>query len=127
MGFGWAVFTPLLNLVVFSVVFTHVVPIQTTLPYPIYAYAGLLPWNFFASALRFSMTSLTNNQTLVTRVYFPREIFPFSAVLVGLVDFVVAGTVLAGVVIFYPVGGAASLLFPPDLTSVQAVFSAGLA
>ena len=127
MGFGWAVFTPLLNLVVFSVVFTHVVPIQTTLPYPIYAYAGLLPWNFFASALRFSMTSLSNNQTLVTRVYFPREIFPFSAVLVGLVDFVVAGTVLAGLMIYYRVGVSASLLFLPVVIAVQLMFTAGLA
>jgi homopolymeric O-antigen transport system permease protein len=127
MGFGWAVFTPVLNLLVFSVVFTRVVPIATPVPYPIFAYAGLLPWSFFASALRFSATSLTNNETLVTKVYFPREIFPFAAVLVGLVDFAVAASVLAGLMVYYRVGLSVSLAFLPVVIAVQLIFTAGLA
>jgi ABC-type polysaccharide/polyol phosphate export permease len=87
MGFAWAVFMPLLNTVIFSIVFMRVAPVETTLPYPLFAYCGLLAWNFFASSLRFSVTSLTTNVVLVTKVYFPREIFPFSTIVVSLVDF----------------------------------------
>src|SRR5262245_20634296 len=77
MGFGWALFMPLVNTVLFSVIFTRVAPIQTEVPYPIFAYTGLLFWNFFASSLRFSVTSLSGSAVLITKVYFPREIFPF--------------------------------------------------
>src|SRR5436189_365122 len=79
MGFGWAIFMPLVNTVVFSVIFTRVAPISVGVPYPLFAYCGLFTWNFFASSLRFSVSSLTGNTNLVTKVYFPREIFPFSA------------------------------------------------
>ncbi|MGH9204165.1 MAG: ABC transporter permease, partial [Vicinamibacterales bacterium] len=90
MGFGWAVFMPLVNTAVFSVIFTRVAPIDVGMPYAVFAFSGLLLWNFFAAALRFSVTSLTGNPSLVTKVYFPREIFPFSAVVVALVDTLVA-------------------------------------
>src|SRR6476660_8009664 len=59
MGFGWALLTPLLNTIVFSIVFMRVAPIQTRVPYPLFAYCGLLTWNFTASSLRFAVTSLT--------------------------------------------------------------------
>jgi ABC-type polysaccharide/polyol phosphate export permease len=71
-----------MNMIIFSMIFTRVVRLHTDLPYPIFAYAGLLPWNFFASSLRFSAESLVKNTPLVTKVYFPREVLPFSAVLV---------------------------------------------
>src|SRR5687768_3857361 len=77
MGFGWAVFMPLLNTIIFSVVFTRVAPLDTGIPYPLFAYCGLVTWNFFGSSLRFAVSSLTANTNLVTKVYFPREIFPF--------------------------------------------------
>src|SRR5436189_1026519 len=79
MGFGWAVFMPLVNTAVFSVIFTRVAPIETDVPYPLFAYCGLLAWNFSASTFRASVGSLTSNAGLITKVYFPREIFPFSA------------------------------------------------
>src|SRR5689334_14379993 len=94
MGFGWAIFMPLINTAIFSVVFTRVAPIETGLPYPLYAYSGLLAWNFMASSLRFAVTSLTGNGNLVTKIYFPREIFPFTAVIVALVDTAIGSSVL---------------------------------
>src|SRR5512143_318657 len=89
MGFGWSILMPVTYMVIFSLIFTRVVKLDTGVPYPIYAYTGLLPWNFFASSLRFAVISLTSNSTLVTKVYFPREILPFSVILVSLVDFAV--------------------------------------
>src|ERR1700683_955040 len=61
MGFAWAVFTPLLNTIIFSVVFTRVAPINVGVPYPVFSYTGLLAWNFFASSLRLLVNSLTSN------------------------------------------------------------------
>src|SRR5438093_11197140 len=65
MGIGWALFMPLVNTAVFSVIFMRVAPIETSVPYPAFAYCGLLAWNFFASSLRFAVNSLTGNMNLV--------------------------------------------------------------
>ena len=127
MGFGWAVFTPVVNTVIFTLIFTRVAPIATEVPYPLYAYCGLLPWTFFASSLRVAASSLIGNTELVTKVYFPRENLAFAAVLVSLVDFLVASTLLVGMMIYFQVGISASLLFLPVLLLIQIAFTAGLA
>jgi lipopolysaccharide transport system permease protein len=127
MGFAWAIFMPLLNTAVFSVVFTRVAPIKVPVPYPVFAYCGLLVWNFFASSLRFSVISLTSNTNLVTKVYFPREIFPFSAVFVSLIDFFVAGVVLAGLMAYYGVVPGPALAFLPIVIFVHVVFTCAIA
>ena len=127
MGFGWAIFMPLVNTAVFSVIFTRVAPIDTGVPYPVFAYCGLLTWNFFASAQRFAVVSLTSNTTLVTKVYCPREIFPFSAIVVSFVDFAVASLVLAGLMVYYRIGAGWPLLFLPVIIAVHVMFTAGVA
>src|SRR4029079_1419782 len=110
MGFGWAIFMPLVNTAVFSVIFTRVAPIETGVPYPVFAYCGLFTWNFFASSQRFAVNSLTANPNLVTKVYFPREVFPFSATLVCLADFAVASTVMIAMMAYYRVSPGAALI-----------------
>src|SRR5580765_444077 len=115
MGFGWAIFMPLLNTAIFSIIFTRVAPIHTDVPYPVFAYCGLLAWNFFASSLRFSVSSLTANMNLVAKVYFPREIFPFSAVIVALVDLAVGALLLAAMMIYYRIPVTAAVLFLPAI------------
>ena len=127
MGFGWALATPILNTIVFTLVFTRVAPVATRVPYPLFAYCGLLAWNFTASALRFAVTSLTANTNLVTKVYFPREIFPFSAIAVSLVDFAVAATVLVAMMAYYGVAPTPTVAFLPLVIFVQAAFTAALA
>ena len=123
MGFGWAIFMPLVNTAVFSVIFTRVAPLETNLPYPLFAYCGLLAWNFSASSFRFAVTSLTSNASLVTKVYFPREIFPISAVAVSLVDFAVGSTVLIGLMIYYQVVPTAAALALPWVLGVHVMFT----
>ena len=127
MGFGWAIFMPLVNTAVFSIVFMRVAPIDTGVPYPLFAYCGLLVWNFFASTLRFSVTSLTGNPNLVSKVYFPREIFPFSSTLVSLVDFAVGGVVLVGLMLYYHVVPTTALLFLPAVLAVHVLFTLSMA
>lgn len=127
IGVGWAILVPVLQMLVFTVVFTRAVPLETELPYPVYAYAGLLPWNLFAGAVRSSTGSMTDNPQLVTKVYFPREVFPFSAVAIGLVDFVLAGSVLGLLMFLYgvPIGWTVALI--PLVLAIQLAFTAGIA
>ena len=127
MGLGWAMFMPLVNTAIFSVIFTRVATIDVGAPYPVYALCGLVAWNFFASALRFSVISLTSNPSLVTKLYFPREIFPFSAVLVALVDFAVASLLLVALMIYYGIGVTWSLLFLPAIVGALVIFTAAIA
>lgn len=126
MGFGWAVFMPLLNTALFSVIFTRVAPLETPVPYPVWAYCGLAVWNFFASGVKFATNSLSGNIQLVTKVYFPREILPVSAVLVSAVDFLVASTVLAALMAWFSIVPGWTLVFVPLLMAIQMIFSAAV-
>jgi len=127
MGFGWAVFMPLVNTAVFSVIFTRVAPIGTEVPYPLFAYCGLLTWNFTASSLRAAVSSLTSNAGLVTKIYFPREIFPFSAMLVGLVDLAVGSSVLVALMAWYRVPPSKFIVLLPVVVCVHAMFTGAVA
>ena len=126
MGAAWAVFMPLVNTAIFTVVFTRVAPIDVGMPYPVFAYCGLVAWNLFASSLKFSITSLTSNMALVTKVYFPREIFPVSAVLTCLVDFCVANVVLVLLMLFYGIAPTPMLVFLPVVLLVHLTFTTGM-
>jgi ABC-type polysaccharide/polyol phosphate export permease len=127
MGFGWAVFMPVINTILFSVVFMRVAPIDVGVPYPLFAYTGLLAWNFFASSLRFSVSSLTANINLVAKVYFPREIFPFSAVIVSAVDFAVGSVLLVAMMVYYRIVPTSALLFLPVVIIVQIILTSAVA
>jgi len=127
MGFGWAVFMPLVNTAVFSVIFTRVAPIATDVPYPLFAFCGLLAWNFTASTLRAAVSSLTSNAGLVTKVYFPREIFPFSAMIVALVDLAVGSSVLIALMAWYRVVPSGYIVLLPAVVAIHAIFTAAVA
>jgi ABC-type polysaccharide/polyol phosphate export permease len=126
MGFGWALFMPIVNTAVFSVIFTRVAPIDVGVPYPVFAFCGLLVWNFFASTLRVSVNSLTGNISLVTKVYFPREILPLSAMFVAFVDQIVGSIVLVGLMVYYDIGATPMLLCLPVVMIVQMAFTFGI-
>jgi ABC-type polysaccharide/polyol phosphate export permease len=126
MGFGWAICGPLLHMLVFTMIFTHVVRLETDVPYPLFAFCGLLPWNLFASSLRFGATSLTINPELVTKVYFPREVLPLSTVLVALLDFAVASSLLLALMVYYDFGITLAVLALPFVLLVQLAFTAAI-
>jgi ABC-type polysaccharide/polyol phosphate export permease len=126
MGFGWAIMMPVTYMIIFTVIFTRVVPLETGVPYPIFVYTGLLPWNLFSSSLRFATSSLVTNRTLVTKVYFPREILPFSMILVSLVDFAVGTSILALLMLWYQVPITWAILLIPVILLVQLTFTAAV-
>lgn len=116
IGAAWAILKPLISMVIFTVVFGHFAKIPSDgLPYPVFAYTALLPWNYFASAIGLSGVSLVGNANLIRKVYFPRLIVPISAAVAPLVDFAVAFVVLLGMMVWFGItptwGGLALPLF----------------
>ncbi|MGH7231319.1 MAG: ABC transporter permease [Nitrospiraceae bacterium] len=102
IGAGWVMLQPLMTMLILAVVFGYFAGIPSDgLPYPIFAFTALLPWNYFAQAVNRSGTSLVNNANLVSKVYFPRMIIPLAAALSPLMDFLVAFTILMALMIWY--------------------------
>lgn len=106
LGILWAIIQPVLLLVVFTVVINRLGGQKAPggLPYPVFAIAGLLPWTLFNNSLTQSATSLVGNSNLLRKIYFPRLVIPLSVIFTALVDFLIASTVLIGLMIFYGVG-----------------------
>ncbi len=112
LGVSWAVLNPFLTMVVFSVFFGGLAKIPSDgIPYPIFSFVGLLPWNLFANALLNASRSLYSNQNMVSKVYFPRLVLPLSSVIAGVVDFAIASLVLVGIILYYNLTGVTHLTF----------------
>lgn len=102
LGAAWAIIQPFFTMVVFSLFFGRLAKIPSEgVPYPIFSYAALVPWTFFANGLGQSANSLVGSANLITKVYFPRLTIPISTVLSGVVDFALAFIVLLGMMLFY--------------------------
>ena len=114
LGGLWAIIQPLFSMLVFTLFFGKLAKVPSDgIPYPIFVYAGLLPWTYFANALSASGNSLVGSQNLITKVYFPRLIIPASASLAGLLDFFIAMLVLCVLMIYYQfLPGLGILIFP---------------
>ncbi len=116
IGLAWVILQPLITILIFTVVFSHFARIPSDgIPYPIFAYTGLLPWSYFASAVGRAGNSLLGDAQLLEKVYFPRPIIPISSVVSPLVDFIFGFLVLLGMVMLYgytpSIGVAALPLF----------------
>ena len=103
IGLAWALIRPFLTMVVFTIVFGKVakLPSEGTAPYALMVFAGLLPWQFFSTALSESSNSLISNANLISKVYFPRLIVPTAAVVVSFVDFLISFAILVGLMFWY--------------------------
>jgi len=104
LGAAWAILQPLLTMLVFTIFFGGLAKVGSDgLPYPIFSFAGLLPWTFFAQGLTQSSLSIVGSSSLITKVYFPRLVIPIAAVLAGVVDFAITFLVLIGMMIWYSI------------------------
>lgn len=102
LGAAWAIIQPFFMMVVFSLFFGKLAGIPSDgIPYPVFAFCGLLPWQLFAHALTESSNSLVGNQNLITKVYFPRLVVPIAAVLGGVVDFAIAFVILLVMMLYF--------------------------
>jgi lipopolysaccharide transport system permease protein len=124
LGASWAILRPVLTMLVFTAVFGRFARVPSDgLPYPVFVYAGLLPWTFFAAAVAASGASLVGSANLVSKVYFPRLIVPLSSIGASLVDLFVSAGVLFALMAWYGVGWTPHLLAAP-LLLVAVVFTA---
>jgi lipopolysaccharide transport system permease protein len=127
LGAAWAIIQPLFSMIIFTLFFGKLAKIPSdNIPYPLFAFAGLLPWTFFSNAVNQSGNSLVGSANLITKVYFPRMIIPGAAVVAGLVDFAVAFTVLAALMIYYGVSLTVNLLILPFLVIITALLALGV-
>ena len=102
LGAAWAILQPVLTMLIFSIIFGELARLPSEgIPYPIFTYTALLPWQLFAFSLATSSNSLVGSQNLVSKVYFPRLVIPIASVLPALVDFALSFVVLAGMMAFY--------------------------
>ena len=126
IGVLWAVLRPFLTMLVFVFIFRKIAKLPTEgVPYPVMVFAGMLPWQLFATSLSEGSTSLITNVNLISKVYFPRLIVPASAVIVSLVDFAISLALLALLMIFYHVWPTWYLFTLPFFTLIALVASTG--
>jgi len=129
LGAAWAIIQPLFTMLVFTLFFGRLAKVPSDgIPYPLFSYAALLPWQLFAYALTESSNSVVANERLITKVYFPRLVVPLASVLAGLVDFAVAFIFLLGMMAWYGVRPGWPLLTLPFfiLFAVATAFGVGL-
>lgn len=129
LGAAWAILQPILTMLVFSLFFGRLAKVPSDgVPYPVFVYTALLPWQLFAFALTESSNSLVANQNLITKVYFPRLAVPIGAMLAGLVDFGISFLVLLGLLFYYGITPTITLLALPLflLLAIAAALGVGL-
>jgi len=127
LGAGWAIVRPLLTMVVFTVLFGVLAKIDSDgMPYPVFVYAGLLPWTFFSSVVGSASQSLLASSHLVSKVYFPRLIIPLSSAGAPLADLIVSTTILLALMAWYGMGWTSHLLAAPFLVLLCAVAALGI-
>jgi len=114
LGVGWAILQPLFTMLIFSVIFGKLAKLPSEgVPYPVFSYTALLPWQLFAVALTTSSNSLITSGSLISKVYFPRLIIPLASVLAGVVDFAIAFIVLLGMLAYYRIIPTLNMLTLP--------------
>lgn len=127
LGVGWAILQPVMTMVVFSIFFGNLAKVPSDgIPYPIFSFAALVPWTFFSNGLLNSTQSLVGSGQMIKKIYFPRIVIPLSAVLAGIVDFVLAFGVLILMMIGYGIYPTGNVVWLPALLLLAFITSLGV-
>jgi lipopolysaccharide transport system permease protein len=127
LGGAWAIIQPFFTMVVFSLFFGKLGKIPSdNIPYPLFSYAGLLPWSYFAQAVNESSNSLVGSAHLIRKVYFPRLVIPMSGVLAGLLDFAIAFSVLLVMMVYYGFSPGKGLVLLPAFLLLAIITAQGV-
>ena len=127
MGALWAIIQPFFTMVIFSLFFGRLAKVPSDgLPYPIFSYAALVPWTFFANALTQASNSLVLSSNMIKKIYFPRLALPIATVLAGVIDFAIAFIVLLGMMLFYGLVPTVNILWLPFFLLLALVTSLGV-
>jgi len=127
LGFSWAIIRPVFSTIVFTIVFGRLAKVPSDgIPYPIFSYAALLPWTYFAASLTKSSESLIASAGMLTKIYFPRVMIPFTPVLAGLLDFVIASSILVVMMVWYGIVPTLNIIFLPLLLLLMILTASGI-
>lgn len=128
LGLAWAILQPLALMGIYTVIFSVVTKMPSEgAPYSVFVYAALLPWTYFSNAISNSASSLVTHNTMITKVYFPREILPLTYVVAGFFDFLAASLVLAGMMLYYHMAVSWTVLYVIPILIVATAFIVSLA
>jgi len=128
LGWAWAVLQPLALMGIYTVIFSHVTTVKTGgSPYPIFVFSALLPWIFFSSSIGNAVHGLVTYPSLLTKMYFPREIIPLSYLAAGVADFCIASIILVGLMLHYRVPLTWNLLWGIPILIILGGFAAAVA
>jgi lipopolysaccharide transport system permease protein len=127
LGASWAIIQPLMTMVIFSLFFGRLANMPSDgIPYPIFSYAGLVPWTFFANGLLQSSNSLVNNSNMIKKIYFPRLVLPISSVFSGIIDFGLAFVVLLLMMAYFQIYPTVNVTWLPFFILLAFVTSLGV-
>lgn len=127
LGYAWVILNPFFQMLVMAFVFSIIMRIPDLgVPYALYLYAGLLPWTLFSNSLVSASNVLVSNAGLITKIYFPREIFVASTILAKIVDFLLASTVFVAFMFYFKVGVTWNVLWVLPIFAIQMLFTYGL-
>ena len=127
LGVLWVILQPLLTMVLFSIIFGKLSKMPSEgLPYPIFCYAALLPWNYFSHTITQASNTLVSNSNLISKIYFPRLLIPISVVLVGVLDFIIASTIFAFLLLYYHLGLTKHVIFLPFFLGLGFITTLGV-
>ena len=127
MGALWAIIQPFFTMVIFSLFFGRLANVPSDgVPYPVFSFAALVPWTFFANALAQASNSLVSNANMVKKIYFPRLALPIATVLAGVIDFAVAFIVLLGIMLYYGLVPTINIVWLPSFALLALVTSIGV-
>ena len=127
LGAAWAVIQPFMTMIVFTLFFGNLAQVPSDgIPYPVFSYAALVPWTFFASGLTMSSNSLVGSANLIKKVYFPRLVIPIATIFSGVVDFMLAFSVLVVLILFFGIVPTANIIFLPIFLLLAFITSLGV-
>lgn len=126
LGIAWALIQPLAMMLVFTVVFAGIAKVKTAVPYPLFAYSGLMLWTFFAQSITAGAECLVTNYNLITKVYFPREVFPITAVFGKTVDLCLGLCLLVPLFVVFSVKLTWLVVFVVPILAAQVCFMLGI-
>lgn len=127
LGVAWALMQPLAFMLIFTLVFQKFGKVSSDgTPYPLFSYTGLVPWTFFATSLGLAVNSIAGNMSLVKKVYFPKEVFPIGVVLACFVDFLIASSLVVGLLVFYRFSVNVQIVWIPWLIGLEIAFLIGI-
>lgn len=127
LGYAWVIIPPLFQMIIFSILFQGILGLRLSgeIPYPVFLFCTLVPWQFFSEGIRTATISISNHAVLIRQVYFPKELLVLSSIFGRLFDLAISFILLMGLIIFYNIGPSLTFMYIPFLVMIQIILMLG--